>query len=459
MKSLKLRFLSFLLMLGLAMLWSGLVIAQSDSSKKSDEPFLDLTSKTGLGEMPVEGSKKETVVVRQFFKAYHNETKNSEWPGSLGGAAKGFQFNGEPAKIIEGPSRVLGEDKQVPLMFLFAIDVSGSMGGKNYEQRMQSLATALTNFFEKNENPNLFVQLYPFGHEVPFDVTLSGHPQNISLWANKFLPMDQAGKAALLQGVRDIDLFVREGSGAVHTALFGAYMRGMDRLLEDNGRDELNGAKKILILLSDGKNDARADYEQYLHDLDVAQVVREMERQKTEGNGISTYSLGFGVNDEALGDLEALSQPEQNKLKTVSTGSDAARSLTDFYEGVFETEGNSWYVDINTGMTRSEMSKKASDISHGQYIRYNDQMLLNPSPQVKLASKSIGFSLIGIALFLSISGTVWFYTRPQNSEHFADVGEEPGLGEEEEEVLQADNNSMGVRDKIIRMREERENEN
>ncbi len=382
-----------------------------------------------------------TVLARVFFKVYASEAPQPEtlWTRDVDETVfRQLHLDGLPAPFVSPPDRVRSETRPVPMVFLLVIDVSGSMGGygswrgmQNYDRRMKPLRDALLGFIANNALPHVYVRLYPFGHLVPHPVEVPRSNQDLEAWQGRYLPLTGDGADALEQGVTDIDGFVRDGHRNVDTSLFAAYREGIRELGEAAALPEYRGAKRVLILLTDGMNDPRQAPQAY-RDLTVDDVLATI---AAEGSP-AVYTIGFGLDDpETIATMENVARLGNADFTPVAEGQDAAAMLHAAYEDVVELEGRSWYVDVDTGKSRKRVAIEGTGISVGDAPPMNDRMLLLPSAGVEISTRYRLIALDLIGLLVAGLLAVWFFfyqRRIDASEREADSapgGDEAPSGE------------------------------
>ena len=415
------RFYAKYLLLGLAL--TGLLCRADVVLAQSDGPTLEISGRSKNGFIFDKRTGKKTVRLRVFLRVWQSEAMEQEFKGSL---SLNDVYNrlycndkDKPANIFQGPKRVADAANPVPMVFLLAIDVSGSMGSasengqRRYQRRMKPLEQALDGFVGDINNPAVFLRLYPWGHFAPFSVEVEGARQQLNLWEGRYLPLDDEGRESLLQGVNDIGLFVREGDRNVNTALYGVCLRGAEELRNALASDQrFRGAKAALVVLTDGENDptlARPE----VRELTLPRVKSELGRAEPP---IPVYTIAFGLdNAEARRALQEISQVSSGGFSEVADGVDAAKELQRVYLNLVEYEGNAWWIDIDTRMTERQLAVDGIDVQiRGLPITaVNDRMLLVPSALVDLSPKHIGLSLAIAFLILLIFVNVWYFTRPK----------------------------------------------
>lgn len=435
----------------LCLVFSVLLFSDDTVLAQEGEPFVEIERTLNIGIRKHKKTGRETVLLKVFLRAWRSKARENEYTGSLSlDYVRNRLFcDNEPASILNGPKRVGDETEPVPMVFLLAIDVSGSMGGSGklqnkYKRRMKQLEQALTGFVDRIEdNPSIFVRLYPWGHFVPYSVDLGGANQRLDQWEGKYLPLDAQGKAALRQGIRDIGLFVREGNRNVHTALYGVCLEGVQELKRViAGEPDFHQAIPVLIVLTDGENDPQlAPYQYQAHKL--AYVTSELSRFEPL---IHVFTIGFGLDTQkAREDLKQISSVTSAWSREVADGTDAARRLESVYHELVEFEGNAWWVDIDTKKTNQQEGILPSKIYwKGDENGVNYRMLLVPSARVNLSPKTIGITLAVSGVFLLILVNVWYFTRPREIAEGED-GWREGIGDEEIEPVETRSGAVGVK--------------
>lgn len=403
----------------LAVVVVALLLPGRSAMAQAQEPVVEVTGRTNAG-MTREGKVRLNV----FLNAWKDDTKTQQYNGNLTleFVQSRLHFNNQPALIEVAPKRVSEDASQVPLVFLFAIDVSGSMGGsasdallQAYERRMAPLVQGLGDFVAGDDNPNVYVRLYPWGHLIPQHVAVDGSDQRLDAWEGQYLPLDETGKPALRQGIDDINQFVMQSDGNVNTALYGACLRGVQELDEAIKRDERfrNRAKPILVLLTDGENDPTLSQPE-IQDLTLPRIIADLGRIDPP---IPVYTIGFGLDEpRAESDLKQIAQAYAGKYFSVDDGYDAASKLLQAYEGLVEFEGNQWVVQVDTRLSEREIASMGAERFRweDQAIEgVNDRMLLIPSATVQLSRKAIAITLAIAFVIVLIFLNIWYFTRPK----------------------------------------------
>ncbi len=398
-------------------LWLLLLTASSATAYTVAEPP-DLHLRIDSVE-PLGSSEEGTALARVFFKVYTTEQPHPEslWTRDVGEEVFAqIHLDGQVTPFIAPPDRVRSEVRPAPMVFLMAIDVSGSMGGfgswrgiSNYDRRMLPLRDALLSFFDTNTLPHVFARLYPFSHLVPHPVDIESAAQDLAAWERRYLSLAGQGARDLKRGVSDIDVYVRNGDRNVDTSLFAAYLEGLRELDEAASIPALRGAKRVLILLTDGMNDPLQAPAAY-RDLLLEDVMRGFAAEGAP----AVYTIGFGLDDPAaIATMESLAQLDNVGFTPVADGDDATPMLRAAYEDVVELEGRSWYVDIDTGKSRKQVALEGIGISVGDAPPMNDRMLLLPSAGVEISTRYrlIALDLIGLVTALLLAGWALLYAR------------------------------------------------
>jgi len=383
---------------------------------------------------PLGSSEAGTALARVFFKVYTTEQPSPEtlWTRDVDeNVFAQIHLDGQVAPFIAPPDRVRSEVRPAPMVFLLAIDVSGSMGGfgswygiSDYDRRMLPLRDALLSFFDSNTLPHVFARLYPFSHLVPHPVGIAQSTQDLPAWEGRYLSLAGQEARVLKRGVSDIDVYVRNGDRNVDTSLFAAYLEGLRELEEAAAIPAFLGAKRVLILLTDGMNDPRQAPESY-RNLILEDVMRGLAAEGAP----TVYTIGFGLDDStAIATMESLAQLDNVGFTPVAGGDDAAPMLRAAYEDVVELEGRSWYVDIDTGKSRKQVALEGIGISMGDAPPMNDRMLLLPSAGVEISTRYrlIALDLIGLVTALLLAAWALVYARRDRGA--ADGIEQGGTG-------------------------------
>ena len=395
------------------------LIGTAALSQEAYNQFLMIDSVKG---MPAEQGDK--IIARIFFKAYKDEnvSPNALWEEDVRGEIGRLLMNDAPAEILAGPERVASETSKADLAMLLLVDVSGSMGGKGtagserkYNERAKPVIEALTALLDQNPRPELYIRLLPFSHQVPQPVDVGDGDQNIEAWSDKFLPLDETSKPMLLQGVRDIDKFICDGDRSVDTALYGAIVNGIELLESSADYGAPPAAKLIMVVLTDGKNDPGPRALQTFRSLTDFDVSRRLGAT----NAPQTYMIAFGAQGyrDELGIMDAIAQSSGAKFYARNSGADAGSLLLQAYEDVLEVEGNSWYVDIDTGMGHAAYSLRGAEMfrfrNAGASRPLVDKMLLLPasSTPMSMSARLIGMAVVALLLIVLLN--VWYFTRPK----------------------------------------------
>jgi hypothetical protein len=393
---------------------------------------------------PLGNSEEGTALARVFFKVYTTEQPSPEtlWTRDVDESVFAqIHLDGQVAPFIAPPDRVRSEVRPVAMVFLMAIDVSGSMGGfgswrgiTDYDRRMLPLRDALLTFFENNSLPHVFARLYPFSHLVPHPVGVASSAQDLAAWEGRYLSLTGHDARALKRGVADIDLYVRNGDRNVDTSLYAAYLEGLSELDEAASIPAFRGAKRVLILLTDGMNDPRQAPEAY------RSLLQEDVMQGFDAEGVpAVYTIGFGLDDPAaIATMENFARLDNVGFTPVAGGDDAAPMLRAAYEDVVELEGRSWYVDIDTGKSRKQVALEGIGISVGNAPPMNDRMLLLPSAGVEISTRYrlIALDLIGlVAALLLAAWALLFARRDRDAAGIEHEGTEPSAAPVEIEPI------------------------
>jgi VWFA-related protein len=219
----------------------------------------------------------------------------------LGSADFRITENGVPQQIDE----LTFETRPITVGLL--IDASGSM-----ERNIATARTAATDFLDAlREEDRAFV--VAFNHNIELLKDFDGG-------------IDQAKEA--------IDQIRAEGGTMLYGSLYFA-MRKMDFLRE----------KKVLVLLSDGKDESQGLQNPYGEELSMHMIIEEARRRE-----VSVYAIAFRLGDSgALSELGLLTQRTGGRLFTPSTAEglisayeDIARELKSQYLLSYISNNRSW---------------------------------------------------------------------------------------------------------------------
>lgn len=349
---------------------------------------------------------------KKLLRVYFDATDEGKpYQGSRDELARMVLVNGVPAKeyLFEGRAPEIAEkDTTVDIVFVLGIDVSGSMGGSNYDERMGPLSDALRSFVDKSsEFENLWLTLLPFGHECPFDLAQWGSSE----WEGKYLrPSNPDDLVRLKTGIDGIASFVRASGEhkVVDTGLWLAMFQGITGITKmSQGETQFKGASGALILLTDGKN----DLENQPPDARANSYTKEMV------NGLflnpdapMVYALAFGSEAAADDIVTGAFKDTGNKtsLKRVGTGTDAASELSSAYVAILEKEAKAWSMVLALPDAVDAMNLRITGTEGpGPLVC----MLFLPSPLFDMTSthRLLVIGISGLALVALCN--VWYLAR------------------------------------------------
>ncbi len=352
-----------------------------------------------------------TILVRVFFEA---TDRGRAYLGSRQALASKIFMNGIPLSNYQiGLPSVVVEDARTPVLLVLAIDVSGSMGGMRYQERMGPLRDALTGFIDiARKYENLWVSLVPFGHECP-------HPLGkwySTEWGGRCLrPADPNHRELLITGIEDMAAFVQAGKEhkVVDTGLWFAMFRGaeMVKTFLDSVPD-LSGGIGALVLLTDGKNDLVNYPDVEAASYDTATVNGLL--RKPECPPVHAICFGSEAAADEIRSGAFRAAANKTSMKRVNTGKDAASELLRAYHDILARECKTWYIDIALPPTFDLVNPVITGWSEGDGKARGSSrlcMLFLPSPLRTMSVKDrllvIGISGLGLLIICN----VWYIAR------------------------------------------------
>lgn len=437
-------------------LWFGLIClllccnTTTGGAQSGGPPYIHIEQKLVSRESP-----SGTAIYKVWFVATKEKLEpgtipanDQLWTGDIREYCHQLLFDGRPIDMV-GESMAAADTSDIA--FLLAVDVSGSMAGDAYDQRLGAVCAALRAFAERNRgNSRVWIRLIPFGHDVPYDVLTRVTQPGGGDWWDEYIGLTDDGTARLLAALKDIESFGKSASiNNVDTALYAAFVLGVQELMDLPPRFDGIVPKPVLVVLTDGRNDLHNYPDNSNASVSLEDVVGVL---KPQGQGRAqlvprVYTIGFalgGQDHKKMSEIESISP--RVHFREVRDLQDASEQLTKIYEDILSIETKSRWFEFDTGWTEVNLAKYGlppfnrvgGPGAPGFQRPPLEVMVLAPSPIVSRPEQRDRMRIFAIAAAVILgAGLLLFFTGsrvPRDTEGAEEVTDEQrgkALGEDE----------------------------
>lgn len=375
-----------------------------------------------------------TVLVKVWFVATKEKlepdafpTEDQLWSGDITQHHDQLLWRYRPLDIVRASATPASD-----LAFLFAVDVSGSMAGPQYDDKLRAVCGALRRFVSENSgSPHVYVRLVPFGHDVPYDVPIQWEQLGAGDWRREYISLTPGGAARLGRAIDDIESFGRSLLiGNVDTALYAAFIYGVGDLMDLPPHLAALMPKPVLVLLTDGQNDLLNNPGNQNASLTLQDVMNTLmpESKEAQQQIPRVHTIGFDLGASALGQMRDIRDISPRVHFTeVQSLDEATEQLYKVYGEIFSWEGKSGWLEFDTGCTDAWIKEYGFPLGTRGDVTDPAVMVLVPSPIASSSEWRETWRIFGVAaVTILIVGLLLFFAALRGSRLAGDVADLSG---------------------------------